>query len=148
MCLGISIIRRAIWLSLSKYYFLTILQRQNPLTDLAISASAVPSPPPCPTASSDLIIRRMEQLVAGLQRQVDAIMHHPWRTSQRVWQRWAFWILAAVPVVVLIEVHNLIAGLLDSVRTMKLFASEIATVLRPVTQLQVGSWRQLDSRWR
>ncbi len=90
----------------------------------------------------------MEQLVAGLQRQVDAIMHHPWRTSQRVWQRWAFWILAAVPVVVLIEVHNLIAGLLDSVRTMKLFASEIATVLRPVTQLQVGSWRQLDSRWR
>jgi hypothetical protein len=56
----------------------------------------------------------MEQLVVGLQRQVDAIMHHPWRTSDRVLQRWAFWILAAVPVVVLIEIHNLVNGLLDS----------------------------------
>jgi hypothetical protein len=56
----------------------------------------------------------MEQLVVSLQRQVDAIMQHSWRTSDQTSQRWAFWILAAVPVVVLIELHNLVNGLLDS----------------------------------
>ena len=56
----------------------------------------------------------VEQLVAGLQSQIDAIMHFPWRTSDMVWQRWGFWILATLPLVLLIEIHNLVGGLLDS----------------------------------
>jgi len=56
----------------------------------------------------------LDQFPTRLERQIDALMQLPWRTSEKVWQRWTFWILAIIPLVLLIMIHNLIGGLLDS----------------------------------
>jgi hypothetical protein len=53
----------------------------------------------------------MEQLVVWLQRQIDVLLASRRRTSEQRSERWVFWILATLPLVLMIEAKNLVRAL-------------------------------------